>query len=162
MDWTSRAAADRLDLQGPFQILTPLVKIFSVADGTGNERAAPRAFNNLVNLRYRSLSFSSHCPGKWSPFLLSLRRSPCPAPGRVVSPFSQLTSSYKDAGCTGTTMAWVYDAPPAVQRASHYPEIIGVSSAFCIVMLVAVITRTILRRKILGLDDGIIVVTAVS
>jgi hypothetical protein len=59
-------------------------------------------------------------------------------------------------------MGWVYDAPPAVQRTSHYPEIIGVSSAFGMVMLAAVIARTILRRKILGWDDGIILTTAVG
>jgi hypothetical protein len=59
-------------------------------------------------------------------------------------------------------MGWVYDASPEVNNASHYPYIIGVSSAFCTCMLIAVIARIILRRKILGWDDVIIVTTAVS
>ena len=59
-------------------------------------------------------------------------------------------------------MGWVYDASPEVNNASHYPYIIGVSSAFCLCMLIAVVARIVLRRKILGWDDVIIVTTAVG
>ena len=57
-------------------------------------------------------------------------------------------------------MTWVYYGSPELDAQSEYPTIIAVTCVFTCFMLIAISTRIWLRRKVLGLDDYVILVTA--
>lgn len=59
-------------------------------------------------------------------------------------------------------MTWIHHGTEELDRISTHPTVIGVTLAFGVLMLAVVITRGVYRRNILGWDDYIIFITAVS